>query len=321
MTEENVTSPAGEVAPETLAPIPQEEPRDDNARADAANAERQQSAQVETETNAEGAEVAAEEFELDVAGTKHKFPKGTPIEAAIEKVQAYSKGLEAELTRKSQGIAAERKAIEEAGKVAQRLQTLGLEQARDIARGKQLAETIEYYDRPDVQQAINALWQSEPDKARQHSDARSAALSEFQQIERRLAQYGTQRNEAERQAVEVRAREGEAIVAKAIKGWNAQAEAELIDYVTKQGVSKEEAANWKLHPLTTQWAWESMQYRKLQAQAKSAAKPPAPVAPSAPVTSIKGGKSSSSGPVDLEKMSMDEYAAYMARREGRRASR
>lgn len=313
METENVTSPAGEVAQETAA-IPQDEPRDDNERADAAN---QQAEGVETETNEDGEEVATEEFELDVAGTKHKFPKGTPIEEALEKVQAYSKGLEAKLTRESQSIAEKSKAVAEAEKVVARLQNLGFEKARDLARGEQLANYVAQYETPQAQAQLNALWTSNPDEARRISDSLVQARSEYASIESRIAQYGQQLNEAERQAVEVRSREGEAAVTKAIKGWNSQIESEVVAYAIKEGVRPEHAKTWRLNPYATITTWKALQFDKMQAKAKSAAQPIPVPAPKAPVTSVKGGKVAASSTPDLEKMPMDEYAAYMRKREGR----
>lgn len=320
MADENETSPAEavEVAPQTHAEtVERDEPRDDNERAAKANAGEAEN--VETTENADGEQVTVEELEFDVGGTKHKIKKGTPIEDVHELVQKYQKGLESKLQRESQTIASKAKAIEEAEKVATRLQALGLEQAKDMARGTQLAETIAYYERPDIQAALSQLWSSNPDEARRHSDAAHAARAEFQQIESRIAQYGTQRNEAERQTVEIHSREGEAVVAKAIKGFSPQVEAELVEYAKKHGVSEESAKKWRLNPYGAITTWKAMQFDKMQAASKAAAKPPAPTA--APVTSIKGGKGTSNGTVDLERMSMDDYAAYMAKREGRRASR
>lgn len=239
MADENETSPAEavEVAPQTYAEtVERDEPRDDNERAAKANAGEAEN--VETTENADGEQVTVEELEFDVGGTKHKIKKGTPIEDVHELVQKYQKGLESKLQRESQTIASKAKAIEEAEKVATRLQALGLEQAKDMARGTQLAETIAYYERPDIQAALSQLWSSNPDEARRHSDAAHAARAEFQQIESRIAQYGTQRNEAERQTVEIHSREGEAVVAKAIKGFSPQVEAELVEYAKKHGVSE-----------------------------------------------------------------------------------
>lgn len=323
METENVTSaPAGgEVAQGGAAPeaqpVERAEPRDDNERATEANEARQQTDDVETETNAEGEEVATEEFELDVAGTKHRFPKGTPIEQALEKVQAYSKGLEAELTRKSQAVAEKTKAVVEAEKVVQRLQTMGFERAKDIARGQQLAEFVASYDTPDGARYLQTLWQSNPDQARQLSDNLTAARSEFSQIEARVRQYGEELNQAGRQAAEAQMKQTEQVVAKAIKGWNAQTEAKLIEYAVKNGADPQEAKEWRKAPAATVLAvHKAMLWDEMQAKAAAATKTTPPPAPATPITAPKAKAANRS--VDLDKMSMDEYVAYRERQEGRR---
>jgi hypothetical protein len=323
METENVTSPVGEVAqggvaPETQ-PVERDEPRDDNERANAANAKASETVEgVETETNEDGEEVATEEFELDVGGNKHKFPKGTPIEAALDIVQQYQKGLEGSLQKKSQEVAAQAKRIAEAEKVAMRLQQLGFEKAADLSRGQELANYVAQYETPQGQQYLNELWRSNPDQARQTSDQLAAARREFQVIESRLAQYCQHLNDAERQAVEVRAREGEAVVAKAVKGWSPQVESAVVDYAVKTyGIPDADAKNWRLNPVATVAMWKAMEFDKLQAKARQAAKPAPTPPPQAPIGTPKGTRSASK-PADPDKMSMDEYVAWMERREGRR---
>jgi hypothetical protein len=323
METENVTSPVGEVAQGGAAPeaqpVERDEPRDDNERANAANAKVQEGVEgVETETNDDGEEVASEEFELDVGGNKHKFPKGTPIEAALDIVQQYQKGLEGSLQKKSQEVAAQAKRIVEAEKVAMRLQSLGFEKAADLSRGQELANYVAQYETPQGQQYLNELWRSNPDQARQTSDQLAAARREFQVIESRLAQYGQHLNDAERQAVEVRAREGEAVVAKAVKGWSPQVESAVVDYAVKTyGIPDTDAKNWRLNPVATVAMWKAMEFDKLQAKARQAAKPAPTPPPQAPIGTPKGTRSASK-PADPDKMSMDEYVAWMERREGRR---
>ena len=324
METENVTSPAGEVAqggvaPETQ-PVERDEPRDDNERANAANAKAAGDAveDIQTETDADGQEIAAEEFELDVGGNKHKFHKGTPIEAALEIVQQYQKGLEGSLQKKSQEVAAQAKRIAEAEKVATRLQQLGFEKANDLSRGQELANFVAQYETPQGQQYLNELWRSNPDQARQTSDQLAAAAREYQTIEARLAQYGQRLNEAERQAVEVRAREGEAVVAKAVKGWSPQVESAVVEYAVKNyGVNETDAKNWRLNPVATVAMWKAMEFDKLQAKARAATKPAPTPPPAAPITAPKGQRATSTT-ADPGKMSMDEYVAWMEWREGRR---
>lgn len=303
MTDVLATSPAEAV---------EAAPRDDNAADAAANAERAEG--VETETNEDGEQVAVEEFELDVAGTKHKFPKGTPIEAALDVIQQYGKGLEASLTKKGQEIGEERKTLETQRKLNERLQSLKGEQLALYARGEQVMSEINQLNQVD----LNALWQSNSDQARRISDRLGQLRHDYSNIYSSLAQYGNQLNQAERQEVEARAAEGEQAVAKAIKGWGPEVERELVAYAVKNGVPEQEAkTGWRLNPYATVTTWKAVQYDKLIAKGKTATTTPAQQAPATPVAPIKGGRGGNSSPPDLESMSMEDYARYRRKQDSR----
>lgn len=326
MDTDNATSPAGEVAdggalpsdatenqPKRYAPPPE----DGDAQTDADKAE-ETLEDAETEENEDGEKVLAEEIEFDVAGTKHKFPKGTPLEVALEKVQEYAKGVEADWQRKYQETAALRKAAEEQAKVSQRLLSLKTEQSAVYAEGVKAAQEIEYYSKID----LNSLWQSNPDQARMVSDRLAQANYKFNQVQAQLGQYGEQLNQAERQFVEARSKEGEQVVAKAIKGWNAQVEAEVVAYAVKtHGINEADAKNWRLNPVATIAMHKAMLWDRMQAKA---AKPsPAPEAPKAPVVPIKAPASKTVKTLsDLAKSdNVDEWArrrnAELIKRRGR----
>jgi hypothetical protein len=304
MADEQATSPEGEVADQ----IPAAEPRDDNAAADLANG-------IATETDADGEEVTVEEIELDVAGTKHKLKKGTPVEDAVDLIQQYGKGLEASLTRKGQEIGEARKAIEDQFKLANRMQGLRGEQLAVYAQGERDLNEIQRLEKYD----LNALWQSNPDQARQLSDRLGQLRSSYQTAYAKLAQYGEHLNATERQMVESRAVEGEQFVTKAIKGFGPAIEREMVEYAVKNGVPEQDAKMWRVNPYAAVTTWKAMQFDKLQSQAKAATKTPAVPAPAAPVTAIRGGRGGSSSAPDLEKMDMDAYAAYRRKQDSRRS--
>ncbi len=311
MADEQATSPSGEVAQDRASQVPEtarDEPRDDNAAADQAS--------IETETDGEGREVTVDEVELDVAGTKHKIKKGTPIEETLELVQQYGKGLEASLTRKGQELGERSKAVEAQFKLSERLQGLRGESLAVYAHGVTVQQEIERLSQVDT----NALWrtgsQADADYARRVSDRLGQLRSERAEIESSLTQYGEQLNQAERHAVESRAAEGEQIVRKAIKGFSPQVESEMVAYAVKRGVSEQDAKMWRLNPYAAEATWKSIQYDKMMAKGTAAAKPVAAPAPEKPVTSIKGGRGSSAkGVGDLESMSMDDYAAFRRRQD------
>ena len=313
MADEQATSPDGEVADQTTStPAERDEPRDDNAVADKANG-------VETETNADGEEVTVEEIELDVAGTKHKLKKGTPVEDAVDLIQQYGKGLEASLTRKGQEIGAARQAIEDQFKLANRMQGLRGEQLALYSEGVRAQQEIERLSKFDLWSLRQSQSQQDRDTARQISDDLSFARSRYNEIYNNLAQYGEHLNATERQMVESRAVEGEQFVAKAIKGFGPAVESEMVAYAVKNGVPEQDAKMWRVNPYAAVTTWKAMPYDKLQSQAKAATKTPAASAPAAPVTAIRGGRGGSTSAPDLEKMDMDSYAAYRRKQDSRRS--
>ena len=180
-------------------------------------------------------------------------------------------------------------------------------------RGEQLAvyaqgerdlnelQSLEKYD-------LNALWQSNPDQARQLSDRLGQLRSSYQTAYAKLAQYGEHLNATERQMVESRAVEGEQFVAKAIKGFGPAVESEMVAYAVKNGVPEQDAKMWRVNPYAAVTTWKAMQYDKLQSQAKAATKIPAASAPAAPVTAIRGGRGGSSSAFDYENADMEAYA-------------
>lgn len=305
MSDAQATSPEREVAPPAaLAETPQDQPRDDN--------EADEASQVEAE-HPEGAEAVEDEVEIDIGGSKHKLKKGAPVGEALDLVQKYQKGLETSLQQKSQEVAAKGKTVDEQVKLVTRLQTLKGDQLALYARGTVVGEEIGSLEKID----LNALWRSSPDQARQVSDRLGQLRHEYSQIYGSLAQYGEHLNREERALLDSRAVEGEQIVRKAIKGFSPQVESEMIDYAVKRGVSEQDAKMWRLNPYAAETTWKAMQYDKLLAQGKAAAKPAATPAPEKPVAPIKGGRGGNSGPADLESMSMSDYAEYRRKQDRR----
>ena len=298
MSDENATSPgaAEEVAQDTAREAVEAQSANDQAE------------QVETETDENGDAVSTEEFELDVAGTKYKFAKGTPIEEALEHVQKYAKGIEADYTRKSQDVAARRKALEQHEELARRITSLGIDRAKDLARGQEVSAFIAEFESPQGQAYLAQLWQSNADQARQLSARYAASKAEHDQIEGRLRQHGNAENEARTRLREAAAKEGEAVVAKAIKGWSPEAEKELKAFVVSEGVPVEDAENWRLMPRVAVWAHEAMQHRKMLAQAakKTAAAPTPP--PAQPITPMKAKPAPTAK--DPERMSTAEWMRW-----------
>lgn len=264
------------------------------------------------ETTTEAPE-AAEEIEFDFGGNKLRIPKGTLPDEIAEKLDAFTKGTWSDYTRKSQEVAEQRKALQAEAEYVARVKTLSDEGQRAFARGLQLREEVEQLAKVD----LRALWQSNPDQARQVSDLLAQKQLEFQRAVSKVSEYESQVARAEQESTARREQDGREYVSKTVKGWSDTHAAEAVAYAVKHGVPEEQARNWARFPREAVWAWKAAQFDKLQAQAKAPPKPAAP--PTAPVAAVKG-RAAPAAP-NPEAMSDDEWLKWrntQLRKGGRR---
>ncbi len=264
------------------------------------------------ETTTEAPE-AAEEIEFDFGGNKLRIPKGTLPDEIAEKLDAFTKGTWSDYTRKSQEVAEQRKALQAEAEYVARVKTLSDEGQRAFARGLQLREEVEQLAKVD----LRALWQSNPDQARQVSDLLAQKQADFQRAVSKVSEYESQVTRAEQESTARREQDGREYVSKTVKGWSDTHAAEAVAYAVKHGVPEEQARNWARFPREAVWAWKAAQFDKLQAQAKAPPKPAAP--PTAPVAAVKG-RAAPAAP-NPEAMSDDEWLKWrntQLRKGGRR---
>lgn len=258
----------------------------------------------EGETEAE----AVEEIEFDFGGNKLRVPKGAIPDDVAEQLDKFTKGTWSDYTRKSQEIAEARKAVETERSVVQKLGELRGEGLAAYSDGLRLRAEIQQL------QAVNlaTLWQSEPDRARQISDALSQKQAEFQAAVNKVSEHEARASAEEQQHVARLAEEGKQKVAKLAKGFD---EAKVVDYAVKTyGIPEEQARQWPLNPAGAVMAWKAMQWDALQAKAVPAAKaPPPPAAPVAPVRSR-----SAPAEKDPDKMSDAEWFEWRNRQLAKR---
>lgn len=256
---------------------------------------------------------AVEEVEFDFGGNKLRIPKGTLPDEIAEKLDAFTKGTWSDYTRKSQEVAEQRKALQAEAEYVARVKTLSDEGQRAFARGLQLREEVEQLAKVD----LRALWQSNPDQARQVSDLLAQKQLEFQRAVSKVSEYEAQVTRAEQEATARREQDGREYVSKTVKGWSDAHAAEAVAYAVKHGVPEEQAKNWARFPREAVWAWKAAQFDKLQAQAKAPPKPAAP--PAAPVAAVKG-RPAPAAP-DPDAMSDDQWLKWrnaQLRKGGRR---
>lgn len=259
------------------------------------------------------APAAAEEIEFDFGGNKLRIPKGTLPDEIAEKLDQFTKGTWSDYTRKSQEVAEQRKALQAEAEYVARVKSLTDEGQRTFARGLQLREEIEQLAKVD----LRALWQSQPDQARQVSDLLAQKQLEFQRTVAKVGEYEAQAARAEQEATARREQDGRDYVSKIVKGWSDTHAAEAVAYAVKHGVPEEQAKNWARFPREAVWAWKAAQFDKLQAAAKAPPKPAA--APAAPVAAVRGRPAPATP--DPDSMSDDQWLKWrnsQLRKGGRR---
>ncbi len=262
-------------------------------------------AQGDGENTAETEEI--EEIELSFGAKSLKVAKNAIPDDVREALEDFTKNVQGDYTRKTQELAEQRKAAEEKAKFAERVTSLKGEALESYAKGQAIAKEIAQLE--DFIASRSDLWQSDPDQARRISDALVAKRVEFDRTLQAVAKHESEMVAEEQRATAALLDAGRLQMAKMVKGFDAKAEAELIEYAVKNyGVSEQDAKRWPLNPAGAAMAWKAMQYDKLQQQTKAAtaAKPPAP--PAAPVKALSGRNAATAK--DPEKMTDAEWVAW-----------
>lgn len=242
-------------------------------------------------------------LEIDFGGTKFEYKEGEMSPELAERVQETIKGFEGAQTRKSQELAEQRKAVEEAKASVDRISNLDGQALKLFTDGQLLKQSIEKIESLNM----NALWQSRPDEARQLSDRLALEKSQLAQVVNEVDRLETESLEARNADVGRRMAEGEKEVLKLDPDFM-KTEPAIIEYVTKNfGLSEDEAKTWRLNPTTAIMAKKAYLYDQMKDRisAKKSAKIPKPT-PSKPVK----GKGTSTK-TDFGRMSVAERKKYL----------
>lgn len=264
------------------------------------------------ETEAAEAEPEIEEIELSFGAEKLKVAKGAIPPEVLEKLEGFTKGVNGDYTRKTQEVAEQRKAAESQMELANKLGSLKGDALTAFSAGQRLANEIQQLEAV----RIDDLWQSNPDQARQISDALVSKRSEFQRQVNTVASHEAAYDAEQQRFVATQLEAGRAKMGQLVKGFDAKGEADLIQYAVSNGVPEKDAKNWPLNPTTAALAYKAMQFDRLQAKTKAATAAPPPVAPAAPVRAVSG--KSSATPKNPETMGMDEYVRWRNSQSARR---
>ena len=242
-------------------------------------------------------EDATEYREFNFGGKEFKLRKDALDDEQAEQFEAYGKGLQADYTRKTQEIAETRKQIEAREASAEKLLSLQGDTLDVYSKGLAIRQELAQLNQID----LNALWQSNPDQARQVSDTISQKQAEFNATVQQVSAKEAQMSQARQAEYQAKAAQGEKILNDRIPGFTAKSN-EVIDYFCKTfGASKKDAeAGWKSDPVTSELAYKAMMYDKIKENAKKGSKvTPTPATETKPVKG-KGGRHQSNIPSDKD---------------------
>jgi len=244
--------------------------------------------------------------EYDFGGKKFQVNKDALSDEQSEQFESFGKGLQSDYTKKTQELAGQRKQIEAREQSAEKLLSLQGDTLDMYSQGLAIRQELAQLNGID----LNQLWQSNPDQARQVSDAISQKTKEFnatvQQVSAKEGEMAHTK-QADRQAREI---EGEKALNARIPQFTEKV-GEVIDYFCKTfGADKKATeAGWRSDPVVTELAYKAMMFDKMKANVKKGSKVgPATATESKPVKG-KGGRHKSNTPTD-----QDSAKAWLAKR-------
>lgn len=277
-----------------------QEPAEDVVAPEATEAEVEEPEAPEGE---EGEEEAPEEVEYDLGGGQRvKVPANATAKEVFEAAQKAFKDVEANWTRKNMDVAEKAKALEARQAAVEKLASLNDNVLDEYARGRAVQLEIEQLQKND----LNALWQTDPNRARMLSDRIAQKQADFQRIVQNVSRLEGELTQEQAREQARRLEEGRHEVERRIPEF-AKHESDLVEYAVRNGIPKEQAGNWAANPIVTEMAWKAMQWDRAQEKAKQAAKPKPPQAQPVAPTRSTGGRPKLDLNRDADKMSADEW--------------
>ena len=250
-----------------------------------------------TDDDEDADEDAPEYREYDFGGKKFQVNKDALSDEEAEQFESYGKGLQSDYTKKTQELAEQRKQIEAREQSAEKLLSLQGDTLDIYSKGLAIRQELAQLNEID----LNQLWQSNPDQARQVSDAISQKTKEFnatvQQVSAKEGEMAHTK-QADQQAREI---EGEKTLNARIPQFTEKV-GDVIDYFCKTyGADKKATeAGWRSDPVVTELAYKAMMFDKMKAKVKKGSKVnPATATESKPVKG-KGGRHKSNTPTDKD---------------------
>jgi len=264
------------------------------------------------ELGSDESESVSDEEELDAATKMHEFSFGESkvsipadglTKEIADEIQVFSDGVQSDYAKGKQQIEDGRASLGLQEKALHNLSNLNDTTLNTYSQGLRLKEDIQQLSQVDM----NALWQSNPDQARQVSDVLGKKQSELQAVISQIVQQEQELSHAQQEEVQRRHGEGVAILDRKYKNFSTEQSPKLIKYAVSKGMNSTEAGNWALNPIMAEMAYKAMLYEDMQNKMKNK---PKPKQVTSPVKSAKTKGSSIPGVKNLDKMSMDEYAKW-----------
>ncbi len=317
MENENVRSPAEGVTPETEAEAndSQSEAEADDAGTETLDAEGEGTPSEdgdEGDADPEGDDASSEgeegneveEIELNFGGEKLRVPKGAIPDEVVAKVSEFSTNLEAGYTKKFQEVAETRKSLESRETAIQRAQELQGEALTKFSTGLALQKEIAQLRQVDV----NALWQSNPDQARQVSDTLARKEAELANTVSEVSRAEAEAQKAQETETARRFEEGKALIERRDPAFTKELP-DVIKYaVDNFGIDQKTAeSEWALNPPMALAVRKAMLYDRMQAKTVQKNKPAPQKAK--PIGTAKG-KGGAATP-DLSSMTPAQMAKHL----------
>ena len=208
---------------------------------------------LDSDSTASAAET--EEIELSFGARKLSVPKGAIPEDVLSVLRETADGMHTDYTQKTQNIAEQQREAE-----ATRKQYAMLTEMSGEVRKAYLAGEAKAHRLGDLRSIdLRALWQSNPDQARLVSDEISLTEQEFQQQVQAVRHHQSQMDIVQQQETAKLEAAGRSEMMRLVKGFDAKAESELIEYAVKDGIREQDARQWHLNPKTAHFVWKAMQ--------------------------------------------------------------
>jgi hypothetical protein len=173
------------------------------------------------------------EVEIDVAGEKFKLPPALKEQA--ERIQAKAKEVEAGATRKFQEAADLRKAVEARAEQVGRMQQIAQAQADLLADHRVVVKRLAAYEQINVQE----LGHNDPAALTRINAEYNQLTAAKQRLEQAYGQAVAAYDAQTQQAKQARQQSVHEFASKNIKGWGAESNDRLGEYVTKRGIERD----------------------------------------------------------------------------------